>query len=127
MRVHDLATEDDVERILAERDTAIVDFWAPWCAPCREFAPLFAAAAARNPDMAFCRVNTQEAGDLAAAFEVEHVPTLIVVRERIMLASQPGYLSENKLDSLLAQVRELDMEALREQMNAAETSEETAG
>jgi thioredoxin len=124
MSIHDLETEQDLESALADRETAVIDFWAPWCPPCKEFSPVFAAAAERNSDIAFCRVNTQEAEDLAAAFDVEHIPTLIVIRQRILLASQPGYLTPDKLDSLLEQVRELDMDALREEMREAETSAE---
>ena len=124
MSIHDVVTEEDLESALVDRETAVLDFWAPWCPPCKEFAPIFRAAAERNPDMAFCRVNTQEAEDLAAAFDVEHIPTLIVIRQRIMLASQPGYLSDEKLGDLLKQVRELDMEALREEMREEEASAE---
>ena len=124
MSIYDLTTEQDLETALADRETALLDFWAPWCPPCKKFAPVFEAVSARNPDIAFCRVNTREAEDLAAAFDVEHIPTLIVIRQRILLASQPGYLDEEKLDDLLRQVREIDMEALRREMEEAETSAE---
>jgi thioredoxin 1 len=127
MSVQDLHSEDDLESALADRETAVLDFWAPWCPPCKEFAPVFEAASERHADMAFCRINTQEAEGLAAAFDVEHIPTLVVIRQRIMLASQPGYLSEDALDDLLKQVRELDMDALREEMQEAENPVEEAG
>jgi len=116
MAIHDITTEDDLERVLDSHETAVIDFWAPWCPPCKEFAPLFEEAAREHPTMAFCRVNTEEEEALAEAFDVESIPTLVVIRDRIMLASQPGYLPREKLDDLLAQVESLDMDALRREM-----------
>ena len=123
--VFTLTSEADLERVLDENDTVVLDFWAPWCAPCREFAPLFEAAAARHPDLALCRVNSDVARPLAQAFGVTSIPTLVVIRERIMVAEQPGYLPGPALDELLQQVGALDMEAVRRDIaaKAAESEE----
>ena len=119
MSVFTVANEADLERVLDRYLTVVIDFWAPWCLPCLEFLPVFEGAAARNPDLAFCRVNGNEASKLMSGFGVKQIPTLIVVRDRIMIAEQPGYLPESALDDLLCQVRALDMDALRRDMAAA--------
>lgn len=113
-----LKTEADLERVLDENETVVIDFWAPWCAPCREFAPLFEAAAERHEDFKFCRVNSDEAKSLLRAFGVNSIPSLVVIRQRIMVAEQPGYLPEAALDDLLQQVTSLDMDAVRREIEA---------
>ena len=125
MTIRSLTSEAGLDRVLDEHQTVVIDFWAPWCAPCREFAPLFEAAAERHPELAFCRVNSDEAKPLLRAFGVGSIPSLIVIRERIMVAEQPGYLPEEALDDLLRQVISLDMEAVRQEI-AAKTAESEA-
>jgi len=119
MAIHTVADESELNRMLDEHDTVLIDFWAPWCPPCKEFVPVFEAAAARHPNLAFCRVNTEESGDLAQAFDVVSIPTLVAIRERIMIASQPGSLPEHVLEDLIAKVKGLDMDELRREMAAA--------
>ncbi|MGD8700624.1 MAG: thioredoxin family protein [Gemmatimonadales bacterium] len=120
-----LKTEADLERVLDENETVVIDFWAPWCAPCREFAPLFEAAAERHEGLKFCRVNSDESKSLLRAFGVNSIPSLVVIRQRIMVAEQPGYLREAALDDLLQQVTALNMDAVRQEI-AAKAAESEA-
>ena len=124
MTVHTVNTESDLEGVLSRHPIVLLDFWAPWCPPCREFLPIFERAAGRYPDLAFCRVNADEAKDLKAGFDVQSIPTLIVIRDRVMIAAQPGYMPETALDDLVAQVRALDMDALRREMSQQGSTEE---
>ncbi len=119
MTIHTLTDETGLSEVLDEHDIVLIDFWAPWCPPCKEFVPVFEAAAERHPDVTFCRVNTEEASGLAQAFEVVSIPTLIAIRERIMIASQPGSLPEHVLEDLIAKVKGLDMDELRREMASA--------
>ncbi len=111
-----LKTEADLERALDENETVVIDFWAPWCAPCREFAPLFETAAERHEELKFCRVNSDEAKPLLRAFGVNSIPSLVVIRQRILVAEQPGYLPQSALDDLLQQVIALDMDVVRQEI-----------
>ena len=119
-QIHTINDEASLEAVLAESDTVVIDFWAPWCPPCRAFIPVLERAADQNPDIAFCRASMEDSRDLAQAFDVASIPTLVVIRERVMIASQAGYLPPEKLESLLGQVRALDMDELRREMAAAQ-------
>jgi len=120
MAVYDVKDEADLTRVLREADVLILDFWAPWCPACKAFAPLFQKAAQEHPEVAFCRINTEEEEGLSAAFDVTHIPSLVVIRDNVMVASEQGYLTSEEIAELLRQVRALDMDALRSSLVEAE-------
>jgi thioredoxin 1 len=96
----------------------IIDFWAAWCGPCRRFAPVFEQAAARHGDIVFAKVDTEAQPELAAAFEIRSIPTLMVVRDGVTLYDRPGALPETALEDLISQVRALDMNEVRQAVAA---------
>lgn len=101
--------QETLQDVVTDDKTVIVDFWAPWCGPCRSFAPVFEKAAENHTDVTFAKVNTEEQQELAAAFNIRSIPTIMVFRERVMLFSQPGALSAGQLDELITKVKEVDM------------------
>ena len=102
---------------------AVMDFWAPWCAPCRAFAPVFAAAATRHLDMLFAKVNTEEQQEVAADFQIRSIPTLMIFRDDIIVFAQPGALGPNDLERVLADAQALDMDAVRREIESESSSE----
>jgi thioredoxin 1 len=108
MSVSDLSTEQ-FDSTVSSHDIVVVDFWAPWCGPCRSFAPVFEKVAGENADVKFVKINTDEEQSLAMHFGIRSIPTLMILREQVIVFQQPGALSKGALDDVLRQVRELDM------------------
>jgi thioredoxin 1 len=109
-------TKDNFEQVITANPTVIVDYWAPWCGPCRGFAPVFERVAEANPDVVFAKVNTDEEQEIAQHFQIRSIPTLMVFREQIIVFSQPGALPQNALEQVVAKSRTLDMEEVRKQI-----------
>jgi thioredoxin len=115
--------ENNFQEIIENNDIVLIDFWAPWCAPCRAFAPVFEKAAAKHENIAFAKVNTDEEQGLGAAFNIHSIPTLMIFREKTLLFAQPGMLPANVLEELIGKVEALDMDEVRKAVAEAEKKE----
>jgi thioredoxin 1 len=115
-------TEQNFETTIKE-GIVLLDFWAAWCGPCRAFAPIFEAAAARHPDVVFGKIDTEAEPRLAAAFEVRAIPTLAVFRDGILLGALPGMMPAKAIDDLIEKVQGVDMNEVRRIAEATETAE----
>jgi thioredoxin len=102
-------TKDNFEQVVNGNDMVLVDFWAPWCGPCKGFAPVFEASSEKHTDIVFGKVNTDDEQDLAASFNIRSIPTLMFFREKVILFSQAGALPGSALEQVITQGRELDM------------------
>ena len=118
MSTHTL-TADNFRATITADGIVLVDFWASWCGPCRQFAPVFEAASEEHPDIVFGKVDTEAEQGLAAAARIMSIPTLMAFREGVLVFSQPGALPGHVLEDLIAKVRELDMEQVREAVTAS--------
>ncbi len=106
-------TKDNFEEVAGGSDLVLVDFWAEWCGPCRWFAPVFEQAAERHGDLVFGKVDTEAQPELAATFGIMSIPTLMVIRDKVVLYAQPGALPEPALEDLIAKARAVDMDEVR--------------
>jgi len=110
-------TSDNFDEVVSGPDMVLVDFWAAWCGPCRWFAPVFERAAQRHGDIVFGKVDTEAQPELAATFGIMSIPTLMVIRDRVVLYAQPGALPEPMLEELITKARAVDMEEVRRHVN----------
>ena len=114
-------TKENFQDVVDKNDFVIVDFWAPWCGPCRNFAPIYEAASENHADIVFGKVNTEDQQDLAGYFQIRSIPTLMIFREKIVIFSQPGMLPANAFNDLVDRAKELDMEQVRKEIAAQES------
>ena len=113
-------TKDNFEQVITSNATVVVDYWAPWCGPCRGFAPVFERVAEQNPAVVFAKVNTDEEQEIASHFQIRSIPTLMVFRDQIIVFSQPGALPQGSLEEVVAKATALDMDAVRAQIGKQE-------
>jgi thioredoxin len=109
-------TQDNFDQVVNGNDMVLIDFWAPWCGPCKGFAPVFEAASEKHTDIVFAKVNTEEQQELAATFNIRSIPTLMLFRDKVVLFSQPGALPGSALEQVIAKGKEIDMAAVHKEI-----------
>ena len=109
-------TKENFEQVITSNATVIVDYWAPWCGPCRGFAPVFEKVSEAHPDVVFAKVNTDEEQEIAAHFQIRSIPTLMVFRDQIIVFSQPGAMPQGAFEQVVSKAKEIDMDEVRKQI-----------
>jgi thioredoxin 1 len=119
-------TKDNFEQTVNGNPIVIVDFWAPWCGPCRGFAPVFEKASESHPDVVFAKVNSDEQQELAGSFNIRSIPTLMVFRDKVILFQQAGALPGQALEQVLTQAKSLDMAKVHAEIAVQNAAQEKA-
>lgn len=114
-------TQENFNETINNNGMVILDFWAPWCGPCRSFAPVFEQTSEQHPDVVFAKINTEEQQELAGAFQIRSIPTLMIFRDQIIIFSQPGALPASAFEELITKAKALDMDAVRGQIASQKT------
>jgi len=116
-------TADNFNEIITNNDFVIVDFWAPWCGPCKGFAPLYDELSEKYPDIVFAKVNTEEQQALAGEFQIRSIPTIMIFREQIIMFSQPGAPQGSQMEQIIEQVQGLDMNEVKKDIEQQQADE----
>ena len=117
-------TNDTLQDTIANNDIVIIDFWAPWCGPCKSFAPTYESVSEKYDDVVFAKVNTEDEQELAASFQIRSIPTLMIFREQIAIFSQAGMLPESGLVEVITKTKELDMDQVRKEVAEQQAKQE---
>jgi len=115
--------EQNLESTVNGNDIVIIDFWAPWCGPCKSFGPIYEEVSEKHPDIVFAKINTEDEQAIAAHFQIRSIPTLMIFREQIIIFAEAGMLPANALEEVIQQVKTLDMDKVKADIEAAAQEE----
>lgn len=115
-------TKDNFDEIIGNNNFVMIDFWAPWCGPCKNFAPVYEKVSEEHGDIVFAKVNTEVEQELAGHFQIRSIPTLMIFREQVIIFTQPGMLPEKALGELIGKARDLGMDKVRKDIEESQSN-----